>query len=222
MLDLNKIDSYFKADSEQPVSTVRPVLNRHSRFVRLAKLTLPSIAAILIALLLLFPSLKKDARDFKLDITRPKQGEMEKLHVENTVFYITDKNNKVNNFIASNIDETAPGSKLIKLTKPEGILPLDQGRWVNIKAPIGYFDQNKNLLELQKNVEMFYSEGMNVVTSSAFFDFNSSRGYGNKPVTGQGFMGDLQAEGFEYSAANDILIFTGHNDITVKEESLSK
>ena len=222
MLDLNKLDSYFRADSEQPVSNARPALSRYSRFVRLAKLALPSIAAVLIALLLLFPSLKKDTRDFKLDITRPKKGEMEKLHVENTVFYITDKNNKVNNFIASNIDETAPGSKLIRLTKPEGILPLEQDRWVNIKAPVGYFNQNNNLLELQEHVEMFYSEGMNVVTSSAFFDFNASRGYGSKPVTGQGFMGDLQAEGFEYSARNDILTFTGHNDITIKEESFSK
>ncbi|MFR8206612.1 MAG: hypothetical protein ACLU99_09995 [Alphaproteobacteria bacterium] len=75
---------------------------------------MPSIAAVLIGLLLVFPSLKKDTRDFKLDITRPKQGELEKLHVENTVFYITDKDNKVNNFLAQNIDETAPGSKIIK------------------------------------------------------------------------------------------------------------
>ena len=43
-------------------------------------------------------------------------------NVENTVFYITDKDNKVNNFLAQNIDETAPGSKIIKLTAPEGLI----------------------------------------------------------------------------------------------------
>lgn len=222
MLDLEKLDSYFNADSEQPVHKKRPLVSRYSRFVKLAKLALPGIAAVLIGLLLLFPSLKKDMRDFKLDITRPKQGELEKLHVENTVFYITDRDNKVNNFVASNIDETEPGSKLVKLTKPEGIMPLDENRWVNIKAPIGYFNQKTNLLELKEDVELFYSEGMNVNTSSAFFDFNTSRSYGRSPVIGQGFLGNLRAEGFEYSADADILTFTGHNDITIKEESFSK
>lgn len=223
MVDLKKIDTYFYEDSKLSNSSTeqRPLL-KHSRFVKLAKLALPSIAAVLIVLLLLFPSLRQDARDFKLDITRPKQGELEKLHVENTVFYITDKDNKVNNFIASNIDETSPGSKLIKLSKPEGILPLDKERWINIKAPIGFFNQTNNLLELKEQVEMFYSEGMNVITSSAFFDFNNSKGYGNKPIKGQGFLGDLEAEGFEFSTKDDILIFKGHNDITIKEESFSK
>ena len=223
MVDLNKLDSFFNEDSkQQSQKTSEPVLLKHSRFVKLAKLALPSIAAILIVLLLLFPSLRQDARDFKLDITRPKQGELEKLHVENTIFYITDKDNKVNNFVASNIDETAPGSKLVKLTKPEGILPVDKDRWINIKAPIGFFNQKNNLLELKEQVEMFYSEGMNVITSSAFFDFNNSKGYGNKPIKGQGFLGDLKAEGFEFSSKDDILIFKGHNDITIKEESFSK
>ena len=222
MLDLKKLDNYFNADSELPAHSSGAPLNRHSRFVKLAKLALPSAAAVLVALLLFFPYLKKDTRDFRLDITRPKQGELEKLHIENTVFYITDKDNKVNNFVASNIDETAPGSKLIKLSSPEGIMPLDNGNWVNVKSPLGFYNQTNNLLELKDNVEIFYSEGMTVSTTSAFFDFNTSRSYGRRPVTGQGFLGELQAEGFEYSANNHILTFTGHNDITVKEESFAK
>ncbi len=222
MFDLKKLDNYFNADSQQPAANSRSVLNQHSRFVKLAKLALPSAAAILLALLLLFPYFKTNPRDFRLDITRPKQGELEKLHIENTVFYITDKDNRVNNFVASNIDETEPGSKLIKLTNPEGILPTATDRWVSIKAPYGYFNQNTNLLELNDNVELFYSEGMTINTASAFFDFNSARGYGNKPVSGQGFFGTLQAEGFEYSSKNDILTFTGHNNINIKEESFAK
>ncbi len=222
MLELEKLDSYFNADSEQPAARKRPPVSRYSRFVKLAKLALPGIAAVLIVLLLLFPGLKKDMRDFRLDITRPRQGELEKLHVENTVFYITDKDNKVNNFVARNIDETEPGSKLIKLSRPEGMMPLDKDRWVNVKAPVGYFNRNTNLLELRENVELFYSEGMNVSTASAFFDFNTSKSYGRSPVTGQGFLGSLKAEGFEYDADTDILTFTGRNDITIKEESFAK
>lgn len=192
---------------------------RHTRFVRMAKLLLPSTAAVLLGVLLVFPALRKDVRDFQLDITRPKQGELEKLHVEDTVFYITDKKNKVNNFIADRIDETEPGSKLIKLIKPEGLLPLSETNWANIKAPIGYFDQNKNLLHLLEDVELFYSEGMTANTTEAYYDFNTGKGYGNAKVTAGGYFGDLLADGFKFDSNNDILIFTGHNDITIKEES---
>lgn len=222
MLDIKKLDTYFNANSHNSAAKNKKKLTGHSRFVHFAKLALPSLAGVLVAILLIFPSLHQDARDFSLDITRPKKGELEKLHIENTVFYITNKNNKVNNFIASNIDETEPGSKLIKLTKPEGIMPLNNKNWVNIKAPQGFFNQNTNLLELQQNVEMFYSEGMNIVTEQAFFDFNSSQGYGNKPILGDGFIGKIQSEGFEFTAKDDILIFKGHSNITIKEESFKK
>lgn len=221
MFDKDKIDSYFNDDSlTTSSSSEKNGYNRHTRYVRLAKLLLPSAAAVLIGVLLLFPSLKQDARDFKLDITRPRAGELEKLHVENTVFYITDKDNKVNNFTATHIDETEPGSKLIKLTQPEGLLPVNDTNWADIKAPIGYFNQNTNLLHLLEQVDLFYSEDMTVSTTEAFYDFTTGRGYGNKPVHAQGYFGDLKAQGFEFLSKEDILIFTGHNDIIVKEESL--
>ena len=222
MLDLKNLDNYFNATSEQPSGKNKQELNQHSRFVKTAKVALPSLAAVLIAVLLVFPSLKKDTRDFSLDITRPKRGALEKLHVENTTFYITDKDNKVNNFVAQNIDEPAPGSKLVKLTKPEGLLPMDDNRWVNVKSPQGMFNQTNNLLELQQSVEMFYSEGMTITTEQAFFDFNASKGYGKSPVKGDGFMGSINSQGFEFLAKEHILIFTGHTNITIKEESLKK
>lgn len=221
MFDKNKIDSYFDTDSQQPPLADKPqTYSKHTRYVRLAKLLLPSVAAILIGLLLVFPSLKQDVRDFKLDITRPRAGELEKLHVENTVFYITDKNNKVNNFTASHIDETEPGSKLIKLIDPEGLIPVNENNWADIKAPVGYFNQNTNVLQLLEDVDLFYSEGMTAKTIEAFYDFNAARGYGVKPVHAQGYFGDLDAEGFKFLSKDDILIFTGHNDIVVKEESI--
>lgn len=221
MFDKNKIDSYFESDSPRSSEPTEPqTFTKHTRYVRLAKLLFPSVAAVLIGLLLVFPTLKQDIRDFKLDITRPRAGELEKLHVENTVFYITDKNNKVNNFTATHIDETEPGSKLIKLTKPEGLLPINETNWADIKAPIGYFNQTTNILQLLEDVDLFYSEGMTAKTTEAFYDFNEARGYGVKPVQAQGYFGDLKAEGFEFLSNDDILIFTGHNDIVVKEESI--
>lgn len=222
MVDIKDIDAYFNADSEQPKNRPEDKRSRHSRFVHTAKLLLPSIAAVLIGVLLVFPSIKKDIRDIRLDITRPKQGELEKLHVENTVFYITDKNNRVNNFIADNIDETEPGSKLIKFTNPEGMLPSSPTVWTNIKAPVGYYNQKTGIFELRDDVELFYSEGMTVKTTEAFYNFEETRGYGGKPVTAEGFLGNLSSQGFEILNSDSILAFTGHTEMTIKEESLQR
>lgn len=220
-MDIRQLDKYFNSSSSG-LTSQRSVLNRYSRIVKLAKIAFPTIAALLIGMLLIYPSLQKDTRDFKLDITLPKHGELEKLHISNTTFYITDKNNKVSNFIARNIDETKPGSKLVQLTSPEGIIPQDNERWLTIKSPLGFFNQNKNILELRQNVELFYSEGMNINTSSAFFDFNNQKGYGKAPINGQGFLGDFKSQGFEIDSKENILILKGYTEITIKEESLKR
>lgn len=214
------LDSFFNIDSGLPPESRKDtVLNRHSRYVRMAKLLLPSIAAVLLGVLLVLPNLQKDARDFKLDITRPQKGELEKLHVQNTLFYITDKDNKVHNFLAESMDETEPGSKLIKLIKPEGLLPINETNWANIKSPTGFYNQTDNTLLLTDEVETFYSEGMTINSFDMIFDFKGSKGYSDKTVTAQGYFGNLKADAFEFSSKNDVLMFKGHSDITIREES---
>ena len=91
--------------------------------------------------------------------------------MENTVFYITDADNQVNNFNADKIDETEPGSKLIKLINPQGIIPGDGQDWVNIEAPVGYFNQNTNILQLLEDVELFHSSGMTGNSTEMIYDF---------------------------------------------------
>ena len=218
MFDKEKLESFFNADNIRNKSETK--INKRSKNIRRAKLLLPSIAAALIGLLIAFPSLQQSNRDFSIDITRPKKGELEKLHMENTIFYITDKDNKVNNFTAQNIDETEPGSKLVQLTNPEGTLPGSKGTWLNIKAPIGFFDQNTNILRLEQNVELFYSDGMDARTEIMSYDFNKKEGFGDKPVQAQGVVGNLMSEGFNFYTENSLLVFTGKTYINIREESL--
>lgn len=192
---------------------------RHTRKVILAKLTLPSIAAILALTLLVIPQLKKDSKDFGLEFTLGK-GEIEKLNAEKTTLYITDKNNRVNNFIANSIKETETGSKIYNLSSPEAIMPTSENEWLTIKSPGGQFNQSTSILHLQNNVEAFYSRGMNLETEEAFFDLKKSHGYSSKPIKGYGFIGEINAQGFEFDNSNNILIFKGKTHILINEENL--
>lgn len=218
MTNQRKIDDFFNGDIP-PATASDKQDNRHSRLVRRAKLLLPAVAALLIGLLLLFPSLKPD-KEFNLDITLPKKGELEKLHIENTTFYITDQENQVNNFTADNIDETSPGSKLIKLNKPQGIIPVSDTTWIDVSAPTGFYNQTDNTLQLTENVEMVYSDGMTIDVPDMLYEFRKSFGHSDKNVTGRGHLGDVDSQGFEFYKDKALLIFTGKTHIIIKQDKL--
>ena len=219
MVDIKKIDEYFNGEQELATPKESPLSHR-AKIMRWIKIALPSMAALLIGLLIVMPGLQTESKRLAIDVTRPKKGEIEKLHMEQTSFYITDANNKVNNFNADNIDETEPGSKLLKLKNPSGILPNADNTWVNIQSPIGYYNQNTSLLRLLDGVELFYSNGATATSEEMFFDFKLSKAYSVKPTTVDGESGHIEAQGFEYYQDKDLLIFTGKTHITMPEEQV--
>lgn len=216
MLEPKEIDNYFRATS-QPKSS--PKIEQHTRLVTLAKLVLPGLAAVLAVTLLIFPSLKENIQEFALEFSIS-DGDIEKMNIEKTTIYVTNDKNKVNNFTSSQIKETSAGSKLYELISPEAIIPLDNNEWINIRSVSGLYNQQTSLLQLQNNVEAFYSRGMSIQTSEAFFDFKTSFGHSDKAVTGDGFLGKIDAEGFEFSATQNSITFLGKTTIIINEESL--
>ncbi len=219
MLDPKEIDKYFQAPLPENKNTPAEIARR-TRMVSLAKLALPGLAAVLTITLLLFPTLQDDIRDFSLNFSVNK-GDIEKLNVEKTTVYLTDKKNRVNNFKAKQIKEVSPGAKLYDLVNPEAIIPLEN-KWISIQAPFGIFNQDKSLLQLQQNIEMFYSDGMSLQTSELFYDFKQYFGYTDKPVTGNGFLGEIQSSGAKVYGNKNILKFSGRTHIVINEDSLKK
>ncbi len=221
MVDIKKIDSLFAEDARKKELTKQEnSITRHTKRVNRAKLILPSFAAVLIAMLLIFPSIKNDEKSFLFDVTLPKKGELEKLHIEKTVLNITDKKNRVNNFTADNIDETEPGSKLIKLKNPDGVMPTSDFDWLNIKSPTGFYNQKDNTLTLTDNVEIYYSQGMSVNVPDILYDFKTNIAKSDHPVKAQGEAGDLTSESFEMNTDTGVITFKGKTFIKLREDSL--
>ena len=221
LVNIKEIDNLFnEASQKKPQQTDKNLISKHTQKVNLAKMLLPSVAAILIALLVIFPSLQNNDRSFLLDITLPKKGELEKLHVEQITLNITDGKNRVNNFTSDNIDETTPGSKLIKLKNPDGVLPTSDIDWINVKSPTGFYDQKANTLRLIDNVEIYYSQGMNVNVPDILYDFKTNIAKSDKSVKAQGELGHLTSEAFEMNTETGIVIFKGKTFIKLREDSL--
>lgn len=217
-----KLDDYFEKISAKHKNTISSYTEIYTKKIRRAKILLPLVASFFIGLLLTIPKMQDEYDELRFDITKPKYGELEKLHVENTVFNITDKDNKVSQFYTKNIDETEPQSKLIKLNEPTGIINASEENWIDVKSSIGYFDQNKNTLTLEDNIDIMLSQGMVLKTKEALIDFNENTTTGNNPVSAFGIYGDVDSEGFLIKNKENIVIFKGKTRVKIKETPNAK
>lgn len=211
MFDSHKIDDYF--DGEKPLDvgyqTQKP---QESGFYRFAKLGFPCVAAALLGLMIVMPNIKKSI-DLRDNITVPRKNEMDKLHMETTVFNMTDNKNRVNRLTADMVDEVEPKSQKLKIDNPHGNIPTDSGEVV-IKAQTGYFTQEVNVLDLVNNVQATVDGTTVVTTQKASYDFNTEMGYGNVPIEATGNWGKLQAEAFDYDKKSNILTLHGYSHFT--------
>ena len=205
MVDLKEIDLVF--NKKMPLEkTERKVRDKRTRTLRFAKLMMPSLAALLIALIVVAPNLKKNNVIAEYDITTPKKGELEKLHVEDTTFSISDKDGKVSLFSADYMDETEAGSKIVKIINPKGTIPLqEENHFVKVSAKIGFFNQLESYVRLEEKVRAVYDEKTTIETEQAEYDFKKAYGQGNKQLYAYGEWGKLWADGFSYDKKNDVL-----------------
>lgn len=209
MEDFKKIDSFFNGEKtffkkrkENP--------SRRERALRFAKLALPSAAALLIGSVLILPALKDHPVIQGLDLTLPQKGELEKLHIEQTVFSFTDKDNKIGTFTADFIDETEEGSQVLKMINPKGQIPTEDHKMILADAQTGFYDQQNSTFLAQNKVKAVYDQDTTILTEEALYDFQKAYGKGNQKVYAFGPWGKLWADRFEFDKTQNLLILKGN------------
>ncbi|MBQ8784906.1 MAG: LPS export ABC transporter periplasmic protein LptC [Alphaproteobacteria bacterium] len=222
MFDLKQLDNLFNDDSlKKQISANEAVLQKQRKRIRIIKICFPAIAAALIGILAVLPNLQ-ERDEFSIQISKPTRQELEKLHMENTVLYVTDKANRVNSFTAENIDETAPGSQLVKFKNPVGKIPTSDTEWLDITAPTGFYNQKTKLISLNEDVNIKHNSGTVGKTSEMFYDSNKSLAYGSKPTIIEGDSGTINAQGFKYYTNKEHIIFTGKTEIHTSPTSFGE
>ncbi len=202
MSDTKKIDVYFSKVPLNPAE--RKSTEKLSARVMFLKLFLPSIAAIICGVLMIYPSLKDNQKNFGFDVTIPKKNELEKLHIENTKFTMTDADNLISSFFADNIDETAPRSKIIKLVNPKGTIPLKNGDFAEIHSTSGFYDQGNNILNMLEKVFINYNNETSVQTSNITYNFNTKKGEGKSKIEADGIYGKLNGDKYKFDVNKEI------------------
>jgi lipopolysaccharide export system protein LptC len=142
-------------------------------------------------------------------------------HVENDLAMIkprlTGQDAKGNPFVitAEAAVQDAKNPKRARLNKVEADLALDKQGWINADAAAGMVDMRAGALELNGGINVFSEEGYELHTQSASVDLNKGVVHGREEVTGQGPLGSLRADTFQFDRNSRILTLDGHVRMTI-------
>ncbi len=198
-------------------------IKAHSRLVRILKISLPSVAVVAIALLLLWPQIMAQKEHFRLGITKPLiAGKTDVLSIINSKFYSTDSKNQPFMLTSKLALETMPGSRIIDLTEPKADVLLKSDLWLAISAKSGVLQQKENMISLTDDVSVFSDSGYELHTQKVDIDLNTNNIKGSEKVDGLFPQGTITSEGIETRDKGEVIIFTGKAKLVfnpdIKEE----
>lgn len=208
MFETQKIDIFFSGEKNLLDEEEKIFTSRRTKVVRFLKLFLPCLTALLLGVgVILFDF---DAnRDSSLTLADEEKIYFEKFRMKNTVFEITEKDNKFSTLKANTVEETETGKKLYNLTAPAA-RTIDKGKIITIRAETGKYDQNKQILNLYKNVVSNYNKQMDIKTNSATYNFATRYGFGNEKIVGNGEKGYFEADRFTADNGKGIVTLIGN------------
>ena len=187
----------------------------YSRFVQMMMVLLPTVAALLIALILVWPYLGSEDLRFRLSFAALTANENEDPSMVNPRYLGIDGENQAFSITADLARRLAEGSSAVELEMPKADITLSDGTWLVVTANSGVYKQIKKTLELTGAVNMFHDSGYEFTTSKVRIDLEKGIAEGDAAVKGQGPFGDLSGEGFRLIDKGKTIVFTGKSKLVI-------
>lgn len=175
----------------------------HTRAVNVAKVALPVLAAVVLALIAVWPLFT--GGDAPLAIG-PGGGELEMVDAR---YLGTDQTARPFEVRAQRVLQSGAGGSVVELVNPSAEITLEGGDWLSLTASRGVYDQQSGALSLEGGVTLFHDGGYEFITDAANLDTQKGVAWGNTPVRGQGPFGDIDAGGFRIVDDGNTIVFTG-------------
>ncbi len=182
---------------------------RYSRFVGLMRIVLPSVAAVLVALVVAWPQFHGVREGFRIEIARLKLPFSGGQHLSNARFTGVDRRNRPYTVTADTAAQTDERPGVVDLAHPKADITLSDGAWVAASANQGTYTKTDEVLQLDGQVDLFHDTGFEMHTLSATVDLKNGTAAGDQPVHGHGPTGALDAAGFRILDGGKRILFTG-------------
>lgn len=193
----------------------------YSRFVRVAKVALPAMAMVVIALVVVWPQLRQGLENsFSLEFAEISGGLMPTQRLVNARYQGFDSEDQPFSVTADLAEETEPGSRIVRLDNPKADVAFKDGTWAMVQAAQGIYDQATAVLTLEGGVDLFQDTGYELHTPAATIDVKSGTAFGTDPVNGQGPLGSMNAEGFTIDRQAGVVQLTGKARLVIRPDAL--
>ncbi len=185
----------------------------YSRFVSLTKIILPTLAVLILGLVMAWPHLQSKDNRFRIGFTTLKLTGNQDKSMINPRFLGTDKSTKPFSVTADIAKNMIGNAEIVDLEMPKADMTLEDGSWLVLTANTGVYDKMKRTLALRDKVNLFHDSGYEFKTSVADIDLTKGLAEGDKPVTGQGPFGSLKSQGFRLIDKGRIIHFKGKSKL---------
>jgi lipopolysaccharide export system protein LptC len=182
---------------------------RYSQFVGLMKRALPIAAAAVLAAVIVYSLLPRQAE--RITITAQSMGRI-KNDLAMMKPRLTGTDDDGNPFVIT-ADIAIQDPKHLHRGRMKGIEAdsnSQDGHWTNVTATEGYFDMDTGTLKLRNGVSLYTDTGNELHTASV--DINMKKGlfHGPGAVTGHGPFGTMRADSFDADHVKQLLHLVGH------------
>ncbi len=189
---------------------------RYTKFVRHMKRALSLSAFAIIFSVLAFFFVQRAPRELALSYER--LGNIENdLAMINPRLTVADAQGNPFVITAKEAVQDANNPKRVMLKTIEAEMNTPQG-WANARAGHGVVDMSAQTMSLD-GFALFTDNGYELHTSAAAFDLKGGTVRGQQEVTGQGPMGAMRADTFQYDRNAGLLTLAGRVSMTMSGKS---
>lgn len=193
------------------------VRNAHySRFVSAMKLLLPAMAAVLVVLIVAWPSLTRRDDGLRLSFADIEAGTTEEaIYLTNARYFGADDKDQPFSLMAEEVFQLLPDSDEIHFILPKADFILANGDHMAIEAERGILSRTAETLVLDGGVSISSEDGYRFFTSRAEIDLRASIASSDQPVEGSGPIGRINADSFQLDQLNRTYLFEGRVKLVV-------
>jgi lipopolysaccharide export system protein LptC len=192
-------------------------VRHYSRFVRLMKLLLPSVAVVVLGVVLAWPQIRSQAERLAGELASLDPRAANTRTLVNARFHGVDADNQPYTLFASKAIEQADNPDQIDLWDPEGDIALDTGRWLALRGNTGVYSKGDRTLYLDGDVVLYRDDGFEFHTETAHIDLKTKDANGADPVQGSGPDGTIESTGFDIVEGGRVVVFTGQAHLVLTE-----
>lgn len=187
-------------------------MRHHSRMVVSLKVLLPSLAALLVGLVILWPQLQA-RQDEAISIVSETDAAPQDQMMVNPRFFTVDGKGEPLNMTAENAYELPGETRRIRLNNVKADLVLKDNRFLALDAAAAVYFQSKDTVELSESVNLYSEDGFELNTTQAQIGLKDQNLKGTAETFIRTPAGTAVSDGFEITDGGTVFRLTGKTKV---------